>query len=427
MASILDGISTTNPQYTAQQPQGGSFVDPTGKQAIPGAYWAPSGGETPIQRWQDDNSAVIYYGGQAGKFDQGGNFVPVNYNSAPSSINAPASGGGGYNYAAEMARKRQEQIDARKNQMIEGINTRYNDLTTDFNKGEELIRTETGMNKDYVSQTRDLSLQKADQGEADAVRQARRNYQDSIVATRRRIRATGAGSSSGFLELTNLLDRELSGSLTGIQTNAQNIKAGAMNTAQKALQDLDLSLQKALAGIESDRRTSAREKEQAIREAEMAAADQAIAVDEWLSNTQARFAASSAASQNQAQQSSVMQAYLTDMGRAQNNQIGMTPQQVAQYYAPLLAASGANPNTVNAYGQMTGYSQGLTDDEKFMYDMQYKYDNLNAKNQTDPLDEFYGYYDPYKYGTGFKGFNPIVQYLYPDQYNQFQTPGATGQ
>lgn len=331
-------------------------------------------------------------------------------------------GGGGANLAAQ----RKALIEQRKNEMIGGINTRYDDMMKGFDEGEALIRKETDANKGFINTNRDQAIERANQGQADATRQARRNYQDSVLLNRRRIRAAGAGSSSGYLELSNLLDRELSSNLTGINVNSDNIRANATQVAQKALADLDLALEKAITAIAADRRTSAREKEQAIREAEMAAADQALAVDEWVASAAARGGGGRGPSQaqiNQQNQNAVMAAYTNDLARIQSGNLRMSVEELNAQYAPQFAGVGANVGNVQDYAGFMGFGGGgMSDDEKYLMDLQYRYDALGAR-QNDPMEDFFGYYDPYKYGNQYGGFNPAAMYMYPDMYNQFTGGG----
>lgn len=307
-----------------------------------------------------------------------------------------AGGGGGFSM---------DQINQRKDQLIQGVNQRYSDQISDLDRSQKLLETETGQNKDFVARNRDFTIENAQENAANAARSARQNYQDAILSTRRRARATGGAGSSGFMELTTLLDKELQSGLTGINNSAHNMESQARITADKALGDLELSLQKAVAQIESDRATSRREKDDAIREAEFAAADQAIEVQKWAS-TRARGGGGGGGSSKDAAvayQRQLTAAYVNDLSRAQSGQLGMTPQQVQQQYAAKFAAAGVNTGQANTYANMTGYmdpNAGLSDEQKF-------YMQQDAANKRALL----GAYDPF---TG--QINPYASQLYPEYF-----------
>lgn len=337
-----------------------------------------------------------------------------------SPINTGDGGGGGaYGVGFDAGAAQKKLIEDKKNSMIDGVNQRYNDQMLDFDNSQKFLTDETGRQKDYVGQTRDQAINMSKQAMDDSSRKARQNYMDSVLMTRRRTRAVGGAGSSGFLELTNMLDRELSNNITGINVSGQNAISQANTVAQRALGDLDASLNKAIAAIESDRRTSAREKNQAIKEAEFAAAEQALQVDQWVQEVSSRMAGSNAKGQADAERSATMQAYLTDLARANSGQAGISAQEVQAYYAPMLAAVGANPGQLSAYEGMTGYinPNSVSEREKFEADQNAKYYGYDQQYNQGILD----LYDPFT-GT----LNPLADLVYPGIGGYYGTQSVGG-
>lgn len=416
MASILDGISTQK-TTTGGTAANNKYVSPTGERAPGGTYWDyNSGMETPILRWENDN-AVHVLGPQGSGAFVNGQFQSRQYsnNLTPIPSGGGGGGGGGISAAQRLADERKKLIEERKGALIGGINQRYEDEQAGFNTSEGLIRTQTDQNKQSVQTNRDFAIQKAEQQGQSAARQARQAYQDSLVQTRRRARAVGGAGTSGFLELNNMLDRELQGNLTGININVQNVVGEASNIAQDALNNLELALQKAIAGIEQDRRTSRREKDMAIKEAEFAAADQAVQVESWLADYQSKAAASGAASNARAEQQNVMQAYATDLARIKSGELNMTVDELNASYAPHFANAGVDLGAAQNYQGFLGFGGGgLSDEDKFLLDLQYKYDTLDSRNQQNDMNNVLDLYDPFS-----QSLNPLGQLYYPDQYNSY--------
>lgn len=107
---------------------------------------------------------------------------------------------------------------------------------------------------------------------------ARQNYQDTLLQTRNRARALGAGNSSGYLDLASRADRTLSNNIMGINTQADQVVGQASLNAQEQLGKLEQDLRSQIAQIESDRRLSLRQKDAAILDAQTRAAQNALRI-----------------------------------------------------------------------------------------------------------------------------------------------------
>lgn len=240
------------------------------------------------------------------------------------------TGGGDFGQSALIERK--------KNSLINTINQLYNDRLTTLADSERITRDQAGRSTNVINQSRDMTVQEAEQDRLANKNSARQNYSDLVAETRRRTRAVGGATNSGFLDLTSRLDQQLQSNLTAADNTATSIVGKANITAQQAIGEIETSLQKAIAAIEADKRTSAREKDQAIQQAEIEAANNAIEVQKWAASQYSRLQAQQTAQDEQNYQRQLATAYAEAMGNPANANIN--PNQILQAFLPALASTG---------------------------------------------------------------------------------------
>lgn len=206
-------------------------------------------------------------------------------------------GGGGAAVAAQklvddMRAKQQEYgdrekglITGRRDAFIGDTEKGYQDQLNWLQSQTDSARAGAEAGKTNINTQKDQSIastEKTAEGEARGLRDV---YQDLIVENRRRTRATGAGSSSAFLELTNKLDTQLQGGLAQVGDTKVE-KVGVANTiAQQAVGELERTLQNVIAQIDQNKATSMREKDKAITDARLNADEALLGVDRWLTET----------------------------------------------------------------------------------------------------------------------------------------------
>jgi hypothetical protein len=326
-----------------------------------------------------------------------------------------SGGGGGGMGGGGLADQQKALIAQRRKNLITGAGERYQGELDAYGRSEDLFRDETGRNKEFVGQQRDLAVQEGNRQADDATRMARQNYMDSIVQNRRRMRATGAGSSSASVEMFNLLDRDFSTGLNGIEGQRMGIIGNAQNVAQKAMGDLEASLNKFVADIQNQRELSLRQKNEAVRDAEFAAADAALKVDQWLASRMSSGGGGGGSrTEGSNRQANVIARFAQDL---QNNP--QRREEVMQAYGPIFAKNGINPQHAMQYGsfgqpqqpsflqEYTGLEGASDKDIQFLMN----YGNQQQSAGRGIMDAW----DPY---TG--NINPLAQIVYPDQYSQLQ-------
>lgn len=203
-------------------------------------------------------------------------------------------GGGGVSTASLEAMRRQQAdyadkqrglVGQRRDAFINDTERAYGDQLKWLESQGDSARGGAEAGRENVNTQRDQSIastEKTAEGEARGLRDV---YQDLIVENRRRTRATGAGSSSAFLELTNKLDTQLQRGLSQVGDTKVE-KVGLANTiAQQAVGELERTLQNVLAQIDQNKATSLREKDRAITEARMNADEAMLGIDKWLADS----------------------------------------------------------------------------------------------------------------------------------------------
>lgn len=374
--------------------------------------------QTPAQQKQTYD-AGIQAGVMAGPMNVQGGTGAGTFSPSYSGGSTPNVGGGGTGGAGSLAAQQKALIDQRRAGLVQGAEERYQGNIQDLGRSEQLFRGETEQNKGFVTQQRDLAMQGVERGAEDATKAARQNYLDSIVSNRRRIRATGAGSSSGAMELFNMLDRDFNSGLQSIEGQKLGSVGNIQLTAQKTLSDLETSLNRFVSEIESKKDMSLREKNEAVRDAEFAAADAALSVDKWVSERMSASGASSARAQAQQQQSEMIAAFTRDLQANPNNQ-----QQVMQSYAPMFAQAGIDPNQAMAYSsfgqasqpsflqQYTGLEGASDEDIRYLLDYGTKQDQAYRSSLG-------GYIDLLGQPIASSQKDKLAASLYPSLYQQF--------
>lgn len=261
----------------------------------------------------------------------------------PNEAPVTGTGGGGGGGGASAAASQRALIDRRKGDLIQGATDRYNDEISSLDRAQQQFEGEVEGNRGQIQAEQQRAVQSAEARGRSNITQARQDYQDAIVSNRRRARATGGAATSSFLELSNLLDRELQQGVNNISTATQGVIGNAQSVAQRALADLETTLAKFKGDIQNKRDLSLREKNEAIRDAEFAAADQAVQLEQWLASRMSSGGGSSARAAAQQQANNLMASYARDVAS------GADAAQVAQAYAPLFAQYNVNPAEAQSY------------------------------------------------------------------------------
>lgn len=208
------------------------------------------------------------------------------------------TGGGGINMAAynaqfEATKQAQQQladqeranIEARRDALVSDTEAGFGDQMKYLDTQEQGVRSNVDLGRQRINAQRNATIAQAQQDAEAAAQIARDTYRDLIVQGRRRARATGAGQSSGYVEITGMLDRQLMGGLNQVNQTKEGKVAGANSVADNAVGEIERTLVQVLGEIANNRALSLREKDRAINEARMNAADAMLEVDKWLTNT----------------------------------------------------------------------------------------------------------------------------------------------
>ncbi len=204
-------------------------------------------------------------------------------------------GGGAAAAAAALAEIRAKQqefgdrekglITGRRDAFVDDTDRAYQDQLAWLESQAGSAKGSAESGRENIGVQRDQSIASTERTAEGEARDTRDIYQDLIVENRRRTRATGAGSSSAFLELSNNLDTQLQRGLTQIGDTKVEKVGVANSIAQQAVGELDRTLQNVLAQIDQNKAISLREKDKALTDARMNADEALLAVDKWLAET----------------------------------------------------------------------------------------------------------------------------------------------
>jgi len=348
-------------------------------------------------------------------------YIPWN----PSVAGASTSRGGGGGGMSALDTLKQQQIEyadkqkglvgQRRDAFIGDTEKGYQDQLTWLQSQADSARAGAKAGTENVNTQRDQSIASTKRTAEGEARDTRDVYQDLILENRRRTRATGAGSSSAFLELSNRLDVQLQKGLTQIG-DTEVEKVGAANiVAQQAVGELERTLQNVLAQIEQNKSTSMREKDKAITDARMNADEAVLEIEKWLADSSfsiSQAKATAAASYNKAnyeqQMSGLQNSLLNNIGLNLANMegAGMTTRNDKLSYLksqiPNLQGTGMNFLDVGRY-----FGLIAPDDENDVPTSEitlWQYQNPGA-----PIEDFYrlkNQYSGFNFGnTGTSGGN----------------------
>lgn len=283
---------------------------------------------------------------------EGGNVLGLDL-IAPG-VDLGGSGGSGGGGGAGSVSARQALVAQRRQQAIDLANQMYNDEIADLDSGLGLVKDSVQQGKDFVGRQADNTMNALDQRQLVNQRQLRRDYQDSILEARRRARAIGGASSSGYLDITSRLDQNLSQNMQTLGSQVTDLKSQVLLTKDQAMFELENKLQSTIAQIESEKRSSRRKKDQMIADAELAAADEAIKIQEWAASRASSGKALSYSNQMKSAQGQLQQQYLTNLQAIANS--GLDPQsqaslkkQVQQDFAIASAPYGGFNDSMTGY------------------------------------------------------------------------------
>lgn len=315
-----------------------------------------------------------------------GGSVQGAFTGAPQAPQPASTGGGGGGGGYYGASQQQSLIEQQRANAIDQINRQYTDLMTDFDRSQGLLTNQANQSRDFLNQSMEQGMTRAEREALTGQNQARQNYQDLVAETRRRTRAVGGAPNSGYLNLTNRLDTGLQGNLNDIATKKSDFVNNLSLAGTQEIARIQSELDKQLASIESNRRTSAREKDAALKNAELKAAEELLAVSQ-------RMAAQRAA----AQQNNGLSDLMTTLFGG-NQQQGGSVQGAATggYVAPdgnVYASAGdyVRQNIAFTSPQQVGPTDYVTGGVGAMFggDTASGYSNRSLDNLND-LNKFYG-------------------------------------
>lgn len=205
-------------------------------------------------------------------------------------------GGGGGISAAQQAydnmRKEMQRladaerggIETRRDTLLGETEAGYGDQVKYLDTQEQNIRAQADSGRGKIKGQEEQVLTAAQQDAELASKVARDTYRDLIIQGRRRARATGAGGSSGYIEVTGMLDKQLMTGLGQVEQTKQNKVMTANKIAEQAVADIELSLNEVLGELTNNRAMSLRERDKAANEIRMNAADALLEVDKWVTS-----------------------------------------------------------------------------------------------------------------------------------------------
>lgn len=176
-------------------------------------------------------------------------------------------------------------IEGRRDALIKDFRRGYDDQSAYLDTQVDTSRQNAKRGRERVNTQRDETVNKALQDAELAARTTRDTYRDMILQGRRRARATGGGSSSGYLEMSTMLDQQLMRGLGQVENTKQGQVGTANRIADTAVGEIEASLQQVLNEISNNRTQSLRERDRSIDEAKLNAADALLEVDKWLTQT----------------------------------------------------------------------------------------------------------------------------------------------
>lgn len=227
---------------------------------------------------------------------QGYNFIDPYGMTGGGSTGGGYSGGGGGISAAQQAydnmRKEMQRladaerggIETRRDTLLGETEAGYGDQVKYLDTQEQNIRAQAESGRGKIKGQQEQVLTAAQQDAELASKVARDTYRDLIIQGRRRARATGAGGSSGYIEVTGMLDKQLMTGLGQVEQTKQNKVMTANKIAEQAVADIELSLNEVLGELNNNRAMSLRERDKAANEIRMNAADALLEVDKWVTN-----------------------------------------------------------------------------------------------------------------------------------------------
>lgn len=175
-------------------------------------------------------------------------------------------------------------IESRRDTLLGQTEAEYGDQVKYLDTQEQNIRGQADSGRNKVATQKEMAVQAAGQEAETAAKMARDTYKDLIIQGRRRARATGAGGSSGYIEITGMLDKQLMTGLGQVEQTRQNKLITSNKIAEQAVADIELSLNEVLGDLNNNRAMSLREKDKVSNEIRMNAADALLEVDKWVTN-----------------------------------------------------------------------------------------------------------------------------------------------
>lgn len=293
-----------------------------------------------------------------------------NYDTSLDYLTGGGSSGGGGGSAGLSTSQINANLEAMK-AIIEG---RYNDAVTALTNSAEAMKTNVANTKQNIQGFQSSNIESIQRGAQNTRSMARQDYQDALLQARRRAVASGAGSGSGYLDITGKLDQALMRTMSDVNFQEMNNIQKVNLTAQEAINSLENDLAEKLNAIEKEKAMTARDKEQAVLEAQINAANQALEVQSWainrasgwggspINNNQAAAAAWAQAQQKIAEISSMpySQAVKDRMINEVNNNLNAIGLATGKYN-PWTAKTSSNPTMEDMiWGKINA---GTTDDE----------------------------------------------------------------
>lgn len=181
-----------------------------------------------------------------------------------------------------LAEAERGNIESRRDTLLGETEAGYGDQVKYLDTQEQNIRGQADSGRNKITGQKEETTRLAQQDAELASKMARDTYRDLIVQGRRRSRATGAGSSSGYLEITGMLDKQLMTGLGQVEQTKQNKVMTANKIAEQAVADIELSLNQVMGELNNNRALSLRERDKAANEIRMNAADALLEVDKWV-------------------------------------------------------------------------------------------------------------------------------------------------
>lgn len=240
----------------------------------------------------------------------------------------------------------QTLTNQRRDALMKGINQRYQDNVTDLDNAQMFADQSRNKSMGFLNQQRDMGLNTIEKNRQLGKDQSRMAYNDLVTESRRRARAVGGAASSGFLDMTSRLDQQLQSNLNAVDTTSGSYAGQIELTAQQALGELEDKYNQMVAAIQSDRRKSLRERDSALAQAELDAAQEISNIQNWL-NSQI----STTNALNNVQENMGDNATIETQDAITNPNFGQTLQDVGNTIAPTLGTLQGYLNPVGLAGR----------------------------------------------------------------------------